>query len=147
MMEINREETGDLEPKKDKPRFVGRPLKFKTPKALQEVVSKYFEETPHAEWTVTGLALVVGSKQLIQDYEARDGYSEIIKRAKLMVEHSYELALKKNKNSTGAIFALKNMDWKDKTEVDNNISGDSIMSHIAKRIGMNEPAKKDSKGK
>ena len=37
-----------------------------------------------------------------------------------MVESSYEIDLKKHGRS-GTIFALKNFDWKDKSEVDNTI--------------------------
>lgn len=46
-----------------------------------------------------------------------------------MVEHSYEIDLKK-KGNTGTIFALKNFDWKDKTEVDNNIKGDIKLNSV-----------------
>ena len=42
-------------------------------------------------------------------------FSNTIKKAKDKVEHSYEIDLKK-KGNTGTIFALKNFDWKDKTE-------------------------------
>jgi hypothetical protein len=47
----------------------------------------------------------------------KKSFSYIVKRAKLAVENSYELA-----GQTIDIFALKNMGWKDKSEVDNNIS-------------------------
>lgn len=100
-----------------KPVIGWKPLKFETPEDLIKIVQKYFNETDKEEWTITWLSLVVWSKQLINDYEAREWYKEIIKEAKLLVEHSYEIDLKKS-GRTGTIFALKNFDWKDKTETE-----------------------------
>lgn len=98
-----------------------RPLKFKNIEKLQEKIDKYFEETPQEEWTITWLALALDtSRDTLMNYEWRDGFSDTIKRAKDMVEHSYEIDLKK-KGNTGTIFALKNFDWKDKSEVDKNV--------------------------
>jgi len=101
---------------------VGRPRKFGSPKQLETTINEYFENTPQNEYSVTGLALVIGSKQLIQDYEKREGYEEIIARAKLLVENSYELSLRKYGRS-GDIFALKNFGWKDKFEHDVELKG------------------------
>lgn len=50
-----------------------------------------------------------------------------------MVEHSYEVDLKES-GRTGTIFALKNFDWKDKTEVDQNVSGSLSIGDILKDI-------------
>lgn len=100
-----------------KPILGGKPLKFKSPAELQVVMETYFNETPESEWTVTGLALLVGSKQLLNDYEKRDEYAAIVKEAKLIVENGYEVDLKKHGRS-GTIFALKNFDWKDKQETE-----------------------------
>ena len=44
-------------------------------------------------------------------------FSGTVKRAKLLVEHAYELDLRTQK-PVGAIFALKNMGWSDKQEVE-----------------------------
>lgn len=103
-----------------KPILGGKPLKFETPADLIRVMSKYFEDTDCGEWTVTGLALSMGtSRQLLNDYEARPEYKHIVKEAKSYVEESYEKSLRKHGRS-GDIFALKNFGWKDKTEVDTN---------------------------
>jgi hypothetical protein len=69
--------------------------------------------------TVTGLALHLGfaSKQSLYDYEKDDRFSYPIKRALSMIEQYHEERLSEN-NVTGAIFALKNMGWRDKTEVE-----------------------------
>lgn len=99
---------------------MGQPLKYPTPEALSVVINKYFKVTPFKEYTITGLALEVGSKQLIQDYEKRQDYAEVIKRAKLIVENSYEISLRVEGHA-GNIFALKNFGWVDKTEVVHDI--------------------------
>ncbi len=103
-----------------KKRPVGQPLKY-TPASLQSVINSYFAVTPIEEYTITGLALKLGSRQLIQDYEKRKNYTEIIKKAKLQVENAYELSLRKTGKS-GDIFALKNFGWKDQQDITQNIA-------------------------
>lgn len=77
--------------------------------------------------TITGLAIHLGfeSRQSFYDYEKRDGYSYTIKRARLFIEREYEELLQVG-NTTGAIFALKNMGWIDKTEVDSKNTLDFV---------------------
>jgi len=95
----------------------GRPLKFKTPQALQKVVDEYFKTTKSVEWTITGLALAIDtSREGLINYAKRDDYSNIVRRAKLKVENSYELSLRKN-GRAGDIFGLKNFGWKDKKDL------------------------------
>jgi hypothetical protein len=120
---------------------VGRPPLFNSPEELQEAIEGYFnpeieevtlkertfkgednrvvtvKREPRKNVTITGLAYHLGfeSRQSFYDYEEREEYSYIIKRARLLVEMSYEERLS-GQACTGAIFALKNMGWKDKTE-------------------------------
>ena len=100
---------------------MGRPLKFQSVEELQTKVDAYFNETPKDEWTITGLALALDTwRSVLCDYEKlddRSAYSNTIKKAKLKVENGYEVDLKKH-GRTGTIFALKNFDWRDKTEID-----------------------------
>ena len=104
----------------------GRPLKYTDVNQILPLINKYFEETPKDEWTITWLALALDtSRTTLIDYVkyAEDGkidyeFTNAIKKAKDMVEYSYEIDLKKRWN-TWTIFALKNFDWKDKTETDN----------------------------
>ncbi len=125
--------------------MAGRPLKFKSAKELQEKIDKYFSDTPKEEWTITGLALALDtSRQTLLEYEGEvedrekpKEYVDMIKKAKVMVEHSYEVDLKKS-GRTGTIFALKNMGepWKDKTETDITTKGDKIETLDPKAIAL-----------
>lgn len=105
---------------------VGRPLKFKTEEDLSKQIDNYFEVTSKDEWTITGLALALDtSRKVLCEYSEKDEYSNTIKRAKLLVENGYEIDLKKH-GRTGTIFALKNFDWKDKTETDLTSGGETF---------------------
>lgn len=115
---------------------VGRPRMFKTPEAMQEKIDAYFKDCPDFRVvytkdgeaisvptiTITGLALYLGfvNRQSMYDYENEPLFSDTIKRARSFVEVEYEKMLQSG-NCTGAIFALKNFGWKDKTEVDSNV--------------------------
>lgn len=99
--------------------MAGRPRLYESAEELKKKIDEFFATTPKSELTVTGLALYLGfeSRQSFYDYEKNEQYSYIIKRARLQVEAAYEMRLNSN-GCTGAIFALKNMGWKDKTEVE-----------------------------
>ena len=100
--------------------------KWKEPKELGVLFDKYFRNTPVKEYTVTGLALHANaSRQTIDRYQKREGFTEMIKQAKLKVEHSYEISLKKG-GKAGDIFALKNFGWTDQTQVDLTSKGKKL---------------------
>lgn len=132
----------------------GRPALFNTSEELEEKIHKYFNggckirkviigkpptqqviEVPVP--TISGLAYFLGfeSRQSFYDYEKREGFSYTVKRARLFIEVEYEEQLTSG-NTTGAIFALKNMGWKDQQEVKNtnlNIETNALpMSEIKK---------------
>lgn len=116
----------------------GRPAFFEDPEAFQAKVEEYFVWVlGEREWvvneagereervkragchtTVTGLALFLGfeSRQSIYDYETKGEFAYIIKKARMRVEEGYEQRLH-GTTPTGAIFALKNMGWKDRSEI------------------------------
>lgn len=97
-------------------RKVGRPLKIETPEQMVKILNDYFENTDENKITITGLCLALGlDKSTFYDYEKREGYKEIVNRARLIVENSYEISLREN-GRTGDIFALKNFGWVDKQE-------------------------------
>ncbi len=74
--------------------------------------------------SITGMAIYLGfeSRQSLYDYSKKPVFSYSIKKALLRIENNYEKGLW-NKSCTGVIFALKNMGWKDKSEVENTIKG------------------------
>jgi len=110
----------------------GRPPKFETPEELEKMIDQYFNECPDLVTkytqdgtkfevptpTITGLALYLGfcSRQSMYDYQKVDKFSYIIKKARLSIEKTYETILQHG-SPTGAIFALKNMGWKDTQEI------------------------------
>lgn len=99
----------------------GRPLLYSDPTELASQCEAYFAECEEKQERpmITGLCLFLGfaDKTTLYDYRDREAFSHPIKRAILRVEMAYEQRLDSN-NVTGSIFALKNMGWKDKTEVE-----------------------------
>lgn len=109
--------------------MAGQPPFYPTPQEFKAKVDEYFSMTDPDDYTITGIALYLGfeSRQSFYDYEEREGFSYIVKTARLRVENGYELDLKKGKKqATGAIFALKNMGWRDKFE--NEVSGGMVVN-------------------
>ena len=108
-------------------------FKFTNAEELEKEMTKYFDSTEQKSWTVTGLALALDcDRDTLLNYEKnKQGQHDsdvvpkdvirLIKKAKLLVEHSYELDLKHRGNS-GSIFALKNFNWKDTQDTNLNIT-------------------------
>jgi len=98
-----------------------QPAYYTTNEELEKEIDRYFEEVEIDKWTITWLWLYLWfkSRQSLLNYECKPEYLDTIKKAKFMVEYSYELDLKAKGNSW-TIFALKNFEWKDKFEHDNN---------------------------
>ena len=107
--------------------MIGRPRVYDDAESMQKDIDGYFET--ETKLTVTGLALALGfeSRQSLYDYEENNDFSYIVKKARLRIENGYEKRLHEQA-CTGAIFALKNMGWKDKTEQDVNLSGGVILN-------------------
>ena len=116
-------------------RKVGRPLKIESPKQMEKILNEYFETIDEEKITITGLCLALDlDKTTFYDYEKREGYADIVRKARMIVENSYEMSLRKN-GRTGDIFALKNFGWRDTVEVknDNDINKlDKILAEIEK---------------
>lgn len=116
----------------------GKPPMYSSPEDLAIKINEYFDYCVEQQEkaTITGLALYLGfcSRHSFDDYSKKgEEYFHIIKRGKLAVEHSYEMH-----GQAIDIFALKNMDWKDKSELDhtnnggsfNNLTDDELESRI-----------------
>lgn len=112
--------------------MAGRPPHYDSEETLTNKIDEYFNNIPTKKKvvsnqitldvpvpTISGLAYFLGfeSRQSFYDYEERPEFSYTIKRARLFIEKEYEEQLQIG-NTVGAIFALKNMGWKDKTEVE-----------------------------
>jgi len=122
----------------------GRPPIYSDPEALHTRVIQYFESirptydaegeiiSPGEYPTILGLTLYLGfcSKSTLYEYAKKKDFSDSIKRALAFVEKNYEETLF-SKASTGAIFALKNMGWTDKQEIEHQ-GGIEIIRRIIK---------------
>tara|TARA_Y100000593_G_C4172856_1_gene267941 strand:+ start:218 stop:613 length:396 start_codon:yes stop_codon:yes gene_type:complete len=111
---------------------VGRPPKYETPEEMQVIIDDYFDSrTKEDPCTVSGLSYHLGfeDRESFSDYGKKDEFARTVKKAKLLIESSYEKSLRLHGRS-GDIFALKNFGWKDKQEIDGthniNLSADEL---------------------
>ena len=98
---------------------MGRPKIFTSVEEFIELSDAYFNEHENGKISWTGLCLAVGanSRQSLDRYKKGEHGKDFvgpIKRALMIVENYYE----ETAEGAKSIFALKNFDWKDKTEVD-----------------------------
>ena len=109
----------------------GRPPFYNNPQELQEKALDYFvqiiehnkkPDTPFRRPTITGLVLHLGfcDRKSFYAYEQREGFVHTIKNLRTQIENVYEEHLV-GPNVSGIIFALKNLGWVDKSEVDSNV--------------------------
>lgn len=108
---------------------------FETSEDLEKAINEYFQtgvKTRQVEVgkegnktvieipvpTITGLCFFIGfaSRQSFYDYEKKEAFTYIVKRARLFIEQEYEEHLSFG-NVTGAIFALKQMGWTDQQDI------------------------------
>jgi hypothetical protein len=88
-------------------------MKFTSAEHLSQLVEEYFETNDKP--TLSGLAVHLGiDRQTLYNYKNRDEFFDIIKAATAKVVSIYEERLIYSDKPTGVIFALKNMDWKDR---------------------------------
>jgi hypothetical protein len=115
----------------------GRPPFYETPEELQKACDNFFNECKEngIPTTITGLALALGfsTRKSLLDYEEKLEFVNIIKKSKLKVECEYEKKLSSGQ-PTGSIFALKNMDWHDKSEHEHSGELNTNFSGIDIRI-------------
>ncbi len=101
--------------------MAGRLPLFETPEELEDMAMEFINKCVDDKlpMTISGLALHLGfcSRQSFYDYEDKPLFTYTIKRLRLMIETSYEAALRTDRSPTGAIFALKNFGWIDKQEI------------------------------
>lgn len=121
----------------------GRPPLFDSPDQMDKAINEFIANTPKNELTITGMAMWLGfeSRQSFYDYEKNAEYSYIIKKARLAVENGYELSLRSS-SVTGAIFALKNMGWKDRTETTLSDPDGNALPPAVINVFTNQPEQK-----
>lgn len=106
-------------------RPVGRPQVWETPGVLQKLVDNYFDS--ETKPTLAGLSCALDvSRSTLYNYEHKDEFLHIIKKARQRVERIYEETLMYGDRPTGVIFALKNMGWSDKTDIDHTTKGKEL---------------------
>ena len=118
----------------------GRPLIIASPDELDTRADTYFAACEGKPMTVTGLALALGlsSRESLDEYGRRPEFSDSVKRAKAHVQAAYEARLSEAA-CTGAIFALKNMGWSDKQEIEHSGSVDLLDALKAARTNVAKP--------
>lgn len=114
---------------------VGRPLKYKSVKAMQKDIDKYFADCDEngKPYTVSGLAYALNTnRQTLLNYEENEEFFDTIKRAKAKIECFNEEALySKDVPTTGVIFNLKNnYGWKDKQEFEANVTYEDSLKRV-----------------
>lgn len=101
----------------------GRPPLIADVARFEELAEAYFHrcDTDEEPYTITGLALGLGlsGRQVLSEYGEKKEFSDFVKKAKSKVENAYEKRLS-GPNCTGAIFALKNMQWRDETQIEHS---------------------------
>ena len=107
-------------------RPVGRPKTIESPEEFDRRVDLYIDSCAKQGEPVllTGMILALGlcSKEGFYKYADYPGFSDSVKRARILVEMEYEKRLNLATSATGPIFALKNFGWTDKQEIEH--SGD-----------------------
>lgn len=121
----------------------GRPRHYTDPAEFDRAVDAYVAQCVADEqpitWTGLALALGFASRSAIDEYAKYDGFLYSVQRAKLIVENAYEKRLHGNA-PTGAIFALKNMDWADKQAHEHSGKIDQPVGRVQiEVVGANAP--------
>lgn len=109
----------------------GRPPIYDSVEELEKAIDKYFNDCikDKRPYTMSGLAYALGmDRRTLINYGKNEKFFHSIKRAKEFVEQSLEEKLIGTSGATiGIIFNLKNnYDWKDKQEVDANVTTTEI---------------------
>lgn len=102
-------------------KHIGRPLKYKTAKQIEEIGQKYIDKCKEngEPILITGLALALDTdRKTLINYQNNEMFFNTINKLKQQCECYAEEKLFVGNNTTGAIFALKNYGWKDKQDIE-----------------------------
>ena len=114
-----------------------RPRLIESSSEFDKRVDEYFARCKKDETRplYTGLIRHLGfvSRQSLYDYSKDERYAKSVAYAKLCMEEVYEGQLGDGGNSGGVIFALKNLGWSDKTELEHTgKDGGNVVVEIVK---------------
>lgn len=111
------------------------------PEEFGRKADEYFDNGELFPHTWTGLARYLGfeSRQSLEDYKKKEGFSYPIKKALLRIEEIYEKSLF-SKNAAGPIFALKNFGWRDKQEIDQKTEHSGQINHTIDHSKLSDAA-------
>lgn len=134
---------------------MGRPPHYENSEELQSKIDEYFEKgvatrkviigpaTNRTESeikvpTITGLVLYCGfcDRSSFYKYEEKEEFRHTIKEARGRIAQHYEELLQSGLGA-GAIFALKNFGWRDKTELE-HLGGFNVTVMPTVKIGGKE---------
>ncbi len=112
----------------------GRPPLYETVEEMQTIIDEYMVSVTYqhpdtgqmiCRPTMSGMAIALDmDRRSLLNYSKKDEFFPTIKKARAKVENALEQHLYGN-SVTGAIFNLKNnFDWRDKSEIDQNLSGE-----------------------
>lgn len=99
---------------------------FETPEDMMRAVNVYFETAEEAEepYTLTGLCLHIGmSRAEFVNRKFDPKFADVMRQARLIIEHQHERNLLVSKHTAGTQFALKNLGWSDSARLDVGING------------------------
>ena len=103
---------------------VGLKQLYTSPYILAEVINAYFDECDAFEqpYTLSGLCLSVGCPRevLLTPWHKDKEIFAVLTQARLIIEQQLELRLLTEKSVNGVIFALKNLGWSDRAQLDIN---------------------------
>ncbi len=98
------------------PHAGGRPPIWTNAAAVQDIINQYFNHEKRP--SMSGLARALGiSRSSLYNYAEKDEFLDTIKNARQRIEEIYEDMLLYTSSPTGVIFALKNLGWKDRTDL------------------------------
>lgn len=113
---------------------------WEDPEEFDKSVDAYFDNKDNTH-TWSGLAIHLGfeSRQSLEDYKKKPGFSYSIKKALFRIEALYEQKLSTT-TPTGAIFALKNFGWKDKQDIEQRTEHSGQINHTIDHSKLSDAA-------
>ena len=107
---------------------VRKRIEYRSPAVLREMINSYFDECDALDipYTISGLCLSIGySRGRFLSTNDDNELGDVVSQAKLLIEQQIEYRLSKDDKPAGLVFALKNLGWDDRQQLDLGASGNS----------------------